>query len=270
MRKFFSILLIMKIVSTLHAQTDTIRCLRGEFYFPFSGGFSYIGNSSNSTQASPLLMNERDLGGFWQVVSFQLHIKNNVFAAASYTLSSLRSNREKALGQLQKENPNYFIQQESKYQEVDGWSYNVPSLDYWKFGVGMNLHLNKERYLQPCASFCTGRSTLPNGLYAFKEYTSNHFFVNDYQSGKSSATGFAIGLEYKRYAKTDEEGMFRYGIVGISLGFTHLATSGTGTITSADVFLNESVSTFSFEKSWNIISVGVLVAVSGRIKTVNH
>ncbi len=258
-------ILILLYSGPMSAQKDSTHKVRVEISMPviFTSGLTFQTMAGTSNYARHLISNSKSTGGYQQWLGTQVHFFDKVFVEVAFMNNGIGYNKKDALKQLQDANPDHFIQEESIYQTSSGTTYGSDNLNYFRLGLGVDIKIKHYRYVQPRFVLCTGKARLPSGEYAFKEYSSNMYYIKEYKLPKSKCNGFSLGISYKWYIDTDEPSKTLANF-GLTADFTYLNTSGKGTITSTDAFKNKSEIQADFRKTYKIFSVGIILGLSNK------
>lgn len=267
-------LLFLLFTNALLAQVDTVNLKKVRFEVIFEPGLIY-GNSSTVAplpQGADAFLNSNKSYGSQVQYGTQIYFFNKIILEAYYTHDKFYLDGPKMHWDLKASNSNYFVQAEPKYGQSQAISFGDHDIHNFRIGLGINFKLTKSKYIQPYGSYAIGKMRLPDGKFAFKDYASNYFYINDYSFNSLKATGYVFGLRYKYFVDGNvDEPSPLYGDIGIKIEYTQMHFTGNGKIVKTDGITKwETEQSFSVSKSYNYFTVGVFCAVGYKGKKFNN
>jgi hypothetical protein len=263
------IILFLALISTAgSAQNGDVPFFRLDFGLPISSGLSanIINGSSENKYADHFIESNKPVGSYFTPLELQLHFDNTFFILGSVNRRSVGFNRNKALQEVQNNNPDYYIQQESSYSNNYLQTPGFPAVIYnFNIGLGIHIYLQKNHYLQPQVAYSFGPERLANERYAFKEPTSNYYFTREFRDTKGHARGFTIGLQYKSYFESaDNKPGSVLSHAGLYFSFCHVKSMGSGYYNDLDVYGASTGNSFQYKVKYNFISLGFFVGLNSK------
>lgn len=245
-------------------QMDSISTYRLEFETPISFGLTNMKSWGHSELAGHLTKPDKVWFPYIQMFGFQLHYKERYFAHLSYSGFSMALNKEKSLADLSSQFPEFYLQQESKYQGAIDDGSNSFAFRQIKIGFGINIPLSKSDYIQPYLCYDIGTARFPSVRYAFKEYNSNNYFIQDYRMRRSITHGIALNVLYKHYwTVTGTEGKDSKRFYGFRIEAVRFIAKGKGTIERSDESTILSSDPITYRVGFQNISFGIFLGISG-------
>jgi hypothetical protein len=263
------IILFLALVSIAGiAQKGDASFFRLDFGLPISSGLSanIIHGTSQNKYADHFIVSNKPIGSYFTLLDLQLHFDNAFFVLGSINRRSIGFNRNKALQEVQNNNRDYYIQQESSYANNYLQTPGFPAVIYnFNIGLGLDIYLRKNQYLQPQVAYSFGPERLANERYAFKEPTSNYYFIREFKDTKGHARGFTIGLQYKSYFESaDNKPGSVLSHAGLSFSFCHVKSMGSGSYNDLDVYAASTGNSFQYKVKYNLISLGFFVGINSK------
>ncbi|MCW3072344.1 MAG: hypothetical protein JWO44_2234 [Bacteroidetes bacterium] len=247
------------------SSTPQRKAIGWELVLPFEPGLSYYLSSSTneaSAEASHLLSHPKAVGTRLQALSAQLHFYDRAYIGLAYTLDGVGFKNADALEDLQKHQPGYFVQEESKYISSSGFSYGKYTQHYFRAEIGLNIRLKKFMYLQPFVSYGIGRGTVPSGKYGFKDNSSNYFYENSYSFRRPMVNVINAGFNFNLHSQDNNEEKRYMGYWGFRLDYTRAVATATGIVSSTDIYSATANREYSMKRTSSYISLSVFVGVS--------
>jgi hypothetical protein len=264
-----SIILFSILISiAVRAQENQAPYFRLDFGLPISSGLSanFINGSSENKYADHFIESNKPIGIYFTLLDLQLHFDNRFFIFGSIHRRSQSFNRNEALYEMRKNNPDYRIQQESVYKYDN---YVTPGfsgiIHNFNAGFGIDIHLQKNHYLQPQVAYSFGPERLAKERYAFKATNSNYYFIREFNDTKGHVKGFTVGLQYKSYFdRADNKPGPVLSNAGCSFSFCHMKSQGTGSYTDIDLYALSTGGSFRYKVKYNFISIGFFVGINSK------
>jgi len=259
------------------AQSDSLKHpkVRIDIALPFEACLTYYKGSNTSEYpewAQHLLNNNKKFGISLDLINTQIIFFNKFQIETGYSMRNVGFLQKEAIKSFANSNPNYFIQEQSEYATSGpANTYGSHGMSYFKIGIGINLKIFKSNYIQPYCTYLTGKGSMPEGTYSFKEYNSNYFYVNTYSFSKNKTTGFLAGLRFKHYMNGDKEPSNAYAFWGIKIEIASINRTAEGEITTTEgVLKNENRVNFNVNKKFINYSIAIYSGIGYKGNKYKH
>jgi hypothetical protein len=262
MKKFLFILFIFP--GSLFAQVDTVSLQKFRLEATIEGA-GFYGNGRGGTPVLPwradVLTNAFKKYGLQDQYGVQLYFFNKFSVELFYSHDQFKGDLARANAVMESSYPGYYIQGQPKNRN-DPPDHTDLDLRYLRAGLSANLRLSKSKYLQPYGFFAIGAAAFPDEELAFKDHSSNDFYLNSYSLGKMRTMGCVAGIRYKYCVdgSYSDSASITYWHIGIKVEAAYMNVAGTGKVTSTrGIGGSESVSTFDVRKNFQYITIGAFV-----------
>ncbi|MFL5765553.1 MAG: hypothetical protein ACJ77K_16530 [Bacteroidia bacterium] len=253
------------------AQNDTVylKKVRLELTVAGAGIFGSETPSAAAYMGAEAFLNNHKKAGLEDQYGLQAYLFNRACIEYYYCRDQFEGKKEAVLQGLRSGNPAYFIQQD--YNQNGGIlsSYNA-NLHCHRFGLSANIRLTKANYFQPYAFYAIGTTDLGGAELAFKDYSSNNFYLVDYSFKKSKTSGYGFGIRFRNFSdewinEQTNEPSAMYGNIGCKIEFSVMNVADRGNVKVKDGLRGTETNTaIDVTKSFHYFTVGIFFGVGSK------
>lgn len=270
MKKLLCVFFLLPLLSVSQKDSTHRKKIGLQLSFPFEVGGSVALNNSGTDQRIEFLTGSpKSIGSRVQTVSAQIHFYDRIFIEYAYNFDNQPFHKSKALDKLWNNVPGYFVQEQVNNGSTGGKSYGSYSFNYSRVGLGGSIYLPYHLYLRPYICYSFGKSFFPNGSFAFKEYSSNRYFVREYTFEKLKTSGFHAGLTLCNHVESDKSTGSLIALLGIKVEYSEIHVKGNGIITQTEDFQSDIVTVVPVNKKFRYITIGIFLGLTGS-RDKNH
>ncbi len=251
-------ILFLLTVLQVTAQLESAYWLRVDFNFPIAGSFGSISSKGEQDMADHLLENEKKSILMFLAPGLSMDLGKRINLHYSFQIQTTGLNTEKALSDLIKSSPDYFVQERPVHGNVQGSVVSSFLYTTSHAGLGYNMFHSKRIIFQPYVDYIFGRIRIAHGKYSFKSFESNDFFVRDYKESKIPLKGYSIGLKFKSNSQNKDKGGFLEPI-NFFIEYSHLNAEGTASVGSSYMFGEEVIESYNLQRSYQVFRVGAIL-----------